>query len=312
MFWLFLAFTLYCFEAHTGPSRSFPKFEFELANPKSQALLQSGENGYVTCNLQGQLGNQMFQIAAAIGYALDHNCRAVFPLQKIKEAAGGWYHAERLFHRLDTSDFPTENLYIYNENEFTHYTIYSEIPYEKGIHICLNGGFQTGNYFQRHADYIREIFAPSEQIREEIYSKYGELLKIPTVALHIRTFTSDGRDPNQTIGEKGWKYFKKAMSYFSDEYTFLVFSDDIDWVKTNFPETGRNVVFIEGNISYIDLYFMSFCNHQILPPESTFSWWSGWLNTNPNKIVIGPLTWANRFDTEILPSEWIKIDIDQL
>ena len=34
---------------------------------------------YVTADLHGQLGNQLFQIAAAVSLALDHDAEAIFP-----------------------------------------------------------------------------------------------------------------------------------------------------------------------------------------------------------------------------------------
>lgn len=265
-------------------------------------------NGYVTCNLQGQLGNQMFQIATAVAYGLDHRCRVTFP--GLDQVMDGYRNEKYIFRHIDTTPAPEQNPTIYRENQHTHYTIYSEIPFEKGQQLCLDGFFQTPKYFEHHADHIRQLFACSPKIKKQIYAKYGELLKTPTVALHIRTFIPDKRDPNQSIGQRGWKYFQEAMSHFSDEYTFLVFSDDIKWVKENFPETDRKIVFIEGNPHWFDFYLMSFCDHQIISFESTFSWWAAWMNNKPGKKVIAPHTWASRLDAEIIPSDWIKITLE--
>jgi hypothetical protein len=71
----------------------------------------------------------------------------------------------------------------------------------------------------------------------------------------------------------------------------------------------RKVYFIEGNPHYIDFYFMSLCTHQVVSPESTFSWWAAWLNRNPNKMVIAPSTWAGRHDNETVPPSWIKLEL---
>ena len=41
---------------------------------------------------------------------------------------------------------------------------------------------------------------------------------------------------------------------------------------------------------YIELYLISCCNLQIYA-NSSFSWWGGYLNNNPEKIIIAPKRW---------------------
>ena len=54
---------------------------------------------------------------------------------------------------------------------------------------------------------------------------------------------------------------------------------------------------------------MSYCNHNIIA-NSSFSWWSAWLNKNPEKIIIAPKLWfANKKirNEDIVPKSWIRI-----
>ena len=50
---------------------------------------------------------------------------------------------------------------------------------------------------------------------------------------------------------------------------------------------------------------MKKCKHDIIT-NSSFSFWAGWLNVNPNKIVIAPDPWIYENDG-VAPSDWVKI-----
>jgi hypothetical protein len=91
---------------------------------------------------------------------------------------------------------------------------------------------------------------------------------------------------------------------------FFVFSDDIDWVKTNIPVP--QATYIEGNMgvdAYIDMQLMSLCRHHIIA-NSSFSWWGAWLNPDPEKIVIAPSEWfIGRSRPDVVPDNWTKIPV---
>ena len=57
---------------------------------------------------------------------------------------------------------------------------------------------------------------------------------------------------------------------------------------------------------------MSKCKNNIIA-NSSFSWWSAWLNTNQNKKVIAPSPWfgkaLNHNTGSLLPDEWIKMPL---
>lgn len=103
--------------------------------------------------------------------------------------------------------------------------------------------------------------------------------------------------------------FFKSYEQFPEDYYFLIFTGAIEWTKANFPFHRPNMIFIEGNRPYIDLYLMSLCEHQIVSPGSTFSWWAAWLNKNPQKKVIAPAVWADgRSDLDTVCDSWVKLE----
>ena len=86
--------------------------------------------------------------------------------------------------------------------------------------------------------------------------------------------------------------------------TFLFFSDDMEWVKENIHVP--NAIYVDWNTgkeSWQDMYLMSMCNHNIIA-NSSFSWWGAWLNNHKDKIVVSP-----KWDEEIIPEEWIQVEI---
>ncbi len=258
---------------------------------------------YVTCEFCGQLGNQMWTAAAAIGYAMEHDCEAVFP--NMGKAINGEFNYRYFFHRLNSSPAPEDTEFHDCVDYLSHK--YAPIPYEQGKNLRLIGHFQSPAYFEKYSEKIRETFAPTQEILDEIYQKYGVLLEEPTVAVHVRTYIPDGRNPNQNIGGASWDYFITAMDHFPPDIHFLVFSDSMDWTKAHFPKRGKKVTFVEGNPYYIDFYLMSLCDNFVISPESTFSWWAAYLNRNPNKVVIVPNSYAGIFDNDMIPSGWLKL-----
>lgn len=80
------------------------------------------------------------------------------------------------------------------------------------------------------------------------------------------------------------------MALFPDSSLFIVTSDNLEFARKNIPTQGRNVIFIEGERYYIDFFLQTLCKNNIIC-NSTFSWWSAWLNQNPNKVVVRPKVW---------------------
>ena len=112
----------------------------------------------------------------------------------------------------------------------------------------------------------------------------------------------------------GIEYFFEGLNYIKQDicnkFNLVVFSDDIDWCKKNLSHLNDNIVFVEGNKDYEDLFMMSYCDHNIIS-NSSFSWWSAWLNFNPHKMVIAPKNWFGPMGPkdvqDLIPESFIKI-----
>lgn len=264
---------------------------------------QEGEHSpFVTAELMGQLGNQMFIIAAATSLALDHGAIPVFPdLVQSNQYNIPWNY-ERLFHVLPVQQ-PGPVSVVYKEPRFC----YQPIPYQPNMKLF--GYFQSEKYFSSHKEEILELFAPPTDVITYLSKTYADILAHPlTVSIHVRFYHEDpGGKVHPTCSRE---YFLKAMEFFPEEALFVVFSNNMEKCKRLLRGIRKNFRLIEGQDHFCDLYLMSFCKHNIIA-NSSFSWWAAYLNRNPDKQVIAPKLWFNpKYGADIkdlLPDGWIKI-----
>ena len=240
-----------------------------------------------------RLGNQMFQIATAIALAEKSNNNVSVPNWKYEHMFEGEF-----------KEWKGQGKYKQWTEPGFHYT---EIP-EKTT--SLNGYYQSEKYFKDHDSKIRKMFTIKQDIRDSIYEKHKDLLdRDNVVALHLRRGDYLSLPDHHPVMDLN--YFMKAMKKFPKDSIFLVFSDDTQWCKDNFPGIGEKFFIIEGQTDIEDFTMMTMCDHNCIA-NSSFSWWAAWLNNNPDKIVVAPEKWFGTayadWNTDDLYCEnWIKI-----
>ena len=259
-------------------------------------------SGYVSSHLQGGLGNYLFQITAAYGISKRDNKELLIDISDIA-----------IIHsplELYTSNI-LRNIQFGNIDNFvyihqTHHLpiTFTNIPLVNG-NLKLDGYYQNEKYFNQYREDILNLYKIDSLTENYLNEKYQTLLFENTCSIHVRRGNYVDRQhfhPLQTI-----EYYKQSISIIGEETLFLIFSDDIEWCKTNL-DFIKNKIFISGNLDYQDLYLMSMCNHNIIA-NSSFSWWGAWLNQNKNKKVTYPSFWFNNGPDsgEIGGENWIKI-----
>ncbi len=298
----------------------------------------------VLLHLKGGLGNQMFEYAA--GIALATHLGVEFKLDKSyydnKEYEGDaltqFYDIP--YFRDILNNFET-NAKTATPQEANQYqpgfigkvidrltprqfrTVYRETPYifdpkffKLRKNVLLKGYFQSEKYFKNYADVVRKQLTFNKQVRDRDINVANQIQQQTSVSIHVRR-GDYVKNPtaSQILGSMQMDYFLKAKTIIEETLAgpvnYFIFSDDIEWTKTQFNEWG-NVIYIDksfGNTEVDDMYLMSCCHHNIIA-NSSFSWWGAWLNSNPNKLVVAPKKWFNQpgIDTkDILPEEWITI-----
>lgn len=264
---------------------------------------EKAQSTCVTAQMVGQLGNNLFQIATASALAWDNGAEPYF-LEPFHFSKPQPQLLKHLLFRCKILPSDRKLDFQWYEPSFA----YHPIPFHPNMKI--NGYFQSEKYFAHHRQKLLELFAPHPEDLRYIKKKYNWLIKRRnTVGVQIRYYKSE--DPESGMyPQYGKEYLKKAMALFPKSSLFVISSNNLEYARNNIPEGIQNVVFLEGEPNYIDLFLLSLCKHNIIT-NSTFGWWAAWLNKNPNKMVVRPVVFLYGLPTEdVCPNQWIKIDAE--
>ncbi|MEK6829645.1 MAG: alpha-1,2-fucosyltransferase [Nanoarchaeota archaeon] len=258
----------------------------------------------VSISLQGGLANNLFQIACAYSYGKKYSKELILLNQKkgIVHNSISSYRDSVLkdFYFFDT--YNLSNFKGLRESQFC----YNELPKIDG-NIVLDGYFQSEKYFKEYKEELQNLFLSDAHI-SLIREKFKDILNNTTCSIHVRR--GDYLNFSNIHPVQNMNYYMKAIKSMPKETVFLIFSDDIEWCKNNFPDIPEKFICIEGQKDFEDLYLMSLCNNNIIA-NSSFSWWGAWLNKNENKKVISPSSWfgqsANYDTRDLYCEDWIKL-----
>lgn len=295
-------------------------------------------------NIIGGLGNQMFQYAFAIvlksenpfekvlidtshfhylffnhwrgshlhnGYEID----IIFPNANLKHASFfqlikvTWFVPNYVISRIVRKLFPLRKTEIIQKR----HDIFRYQPEVLSIHgnRYYEGNWESVNYYIKYRNLIQNIFSHDKPDVEN--SQYIEMIKsTESVGIHIRR--GDYLKYPKYQGICTLEYYKKAIDDIildGKSHIFYIFSNDISWCEKNIKQLvqGQSVIMInnnKGNLSYWDMFLMTYCKDLIIA-NSSFSWWGAFLN-NRNGRVYAPQRWINEdrvFD--IWMPEWKKI-----
>jgi hypothetical protein len=272
----------------------------------------------------GGLGNQMFQyaIAKAVEVKKSDTFKLDITAYKTYKLHNGYRLNkfnidENIANKEEIENFKGKNNLInkvlnkFNLNKIVYKekerTIYDKNVFCKD-NIYLDGYWQNEKYFIDIRDEILKDFTPKEKNTIEVDKYLEKINSVNSVSIHIRR----GDYANHPeIGILDISYYKNAIKYICtkvEKPIFYIFSNDLKWCEKNF-DFIENKFFINDTKTEIeDMTLMKNCKHNILA-NSSFSWWSAWLNIYKEKIVIAPKKW--RLDDlnnyKYLPKSWIKI-----
>jgi hypothetical protein len=293
----------------------------------------------IITQLNGGLGNQMFQYAAGRSLAAHHNTELkldISQFSRVKENTPRQYYLSSFriketftsredLHRVRTSSSRLNNLYT---GVYCALTGKPPVQYKKEPHfhfdpgfltlpdnVYLDGYWQSEKYFQSIENVIKSEFTLKEDPDPPNTLMSEKILGSNAVSIHIRR--GDYVTNPVTFVYHGvctLEYYHRAINCITQKISdphFYIFSDDPLWVKqnleVNYPHTY--VTHNQDLKDYMDLWLMSLCQHHIIA-NSSFSWWGAWLCSNPGKIVIAPKRWFSKPDIntqDLIPESWNKL-----
>ena len=278
-------------------------------------------NNRIGCN--GRLGNQMFQYASMRGIASVKGFDWVVPPENYDHTAN-----YALFETFKMTNVRDKNI-GFVEGEILKETIHC---YDKNLvdscsdNTNLDGFFQTEKYFEKISDEIRSDFTFKDEYLKPC-KEFIDSLDTTPIFLHIRRGDAIGKEHYHPVAPMS--YYVEALKRFDEDTPCFVFSDDLDWCKSQDLFKSDKFLFNDnierynyqsmdgsGSMQYtllphVDLCLMSLCSGAIIV-NSSFSWWGAWLQNNRGKVIaskpwFGPS--ASHLDTsDVVPDHWEIID----
>ena len=280
----------------------------------------------ITCNLMGGLGNQIFQIFATISYAI--KSKTQFKFKNSSSLGGGastlrYTFWETFFVSLKPfliSEIPPS--YVIRENGFHYNNFHINDMINKNV--TISGYFQSYKYFEENYSLIYKLIN-IDKMKNDLLSKLNlnsEYLD-NTISMHFRI--GDYKKIQHIHPLATYEFYERSLIHLINcnpeiKYNVLYFCEDVDIqdvmlivnkLVNKFPTLNfqRGINTIED---WQQMLLMSCCHHNIIA-NSSFSWWSAYLNSYKDKIVCYPSVWfgqvANNNTKDLCPLDWIRIQV---
>ena len=267
--------------------------------------------------MNGGLGNQMFQIAAAYAYAKQHNGQLCLQQHKESDDRRPLYW-DTVFAQFSNNLITTIPAEMPRAGEQSA-TVYTTLPPLTATGMHLLGYFQTPLYFDHVRDEIASAFRASHDLVDSLRAKHADLLaqtdRIVVVHARRTDYCAD-EYAKQVHGPLSIAYYNSAMERMAlqvPDTHFLLVADDNNFWKQLIHElpvlqTTSYSILDEPNEVRVLALLQQF--RYFIMANSTFSWWAAWLADEP-KQVIAPAQWCgprgHPVYEDVYETDWCRI-----
>ena len=242
-----------------------------------------------SAKIQGGLGNQMFQVAAAWSCALQNNGIAIFDRNSPYTQPGDtprdgyWTTVFKKFHTTEGIKPPWVDQNEHWNHAFTH--LHGRERWNRFV-----GYFQSSQYFTPE---IKNQFTLPKAFAENFLKH----LPKPITAVHVRL---------GDYKKLGWclppTYYETALSKISG--TIIVVSDEPEEAKKILP----SAIICDSGTDEEQMALLSMSDNLVMS-NSSFSWWAAYLGSHNRVFAPNPWFKNASFCPEIWEEHWEKISV---
>jgi hypothetical protein len=292
----------------------------------------------IITQIQGGLGNQLFQYATARALAEQYRLDLIldidwyqnsyhevtprsFELSKfaIKASVAGSYpRVPRLsrWRNALQSLLPLQPFILEEKKHYTFDKRVNQLSLFKDQNLYLRGYWQSYKYFENIQNLLRLELSLNQGL-DPVYDSYLDpISRAGSTMLHVRrgdyVHLAAASKVHQVVDIEYYQAAMQKALNIQENTHFFVFSDDLPWAKANLPFQEK-LTFIEGTLTHDDviqeLALMRACQNHIIA-NSSLSWWGAWLKDRQDGFVIAPSRWINNHSAsvdDLLPPQWLRL-----
>ena len=265
----------------------------------------------VIAKLIGGFGNNLFQISNILNVSnkLGVDCKTTgIPLRgEAGNYNGNNFEFEKIFNPIEGFiDSSVSCLNYYRHPDLDSHFSYTRVPLIDNT--IYDGYFQSEKYFENIN--IKNFFVFQKNLLSKVSEKYNIDKNKKYTSIHCR-FGGDRDNPNTQHYHKNVSkdFYVKSLSLTPECDVKFVISDNIKLTKEILGIDFEDSIFVDESMENSFL-LMSLCNYNIIG-NSTFSWWSSFLNLNQDSMSIAPKTeWFGPGNShlnldDLFPKKWI-------
>jgi hypothetical protein len=284
----------------------------------------------IKVELEGGLGNQLFQYYAGQYFATRYQRKIVYVLQPKSE-----FSEDSLYVNFELKNFNvvvkyyrfrvlrelhrvirfcirkfkiSQDLWFWFSGEYRSRVVgFDERLESKQQPKAISGYFQSYRYLPSK---VRVSDLPLKNLSTSYLNLTDEMIIDKPIAIHIRG--GDYWKYKDSIGILSYRYFADALQlskYEASKDKIWLFSNDYDLsqeIKKLLKLVTTKEIFESELTAGESMLLMSQAKRLIIS-NSTFSWWSAYLVNNPESII-APETWFRSITCprDLIPSNWTQ------
>ncbi len=277
----------------------------------------------VTVAIDGGLGNQMFQYAAARALAARCDAGLVLDLS---------FYNDKRHRRFELDAFPIEisgvsgegsdgigrrlsrwiaggpGGAVYREPHFHYDPAFEALS----APVRLEGYFPSPRYFAGYEAIIRRELAPPAAEDAESQRLAPLIGSEDAISLHVRRGDYVSRPKiNRLMGTCSLAYYEAALARFRATAPCSCFQTTSPGRRPTCRRHDRWSSSAKGRHApgIADLWLMTLARHHVIA-NSSFSWWGAWLARRQDGVTIAPTPWfasSAHDETDLLPADWTRL-----